>query len=83
MWRAPLDLFLLYCELFSECELFSDCELSDARTPLALFLLNHELFSNRELFSDREFHDTRTLAPPHVTHALCLASSDYPFSIVP
>merc|ERR1712081_62011 len=37
-WRAPLALFLLYCELFSVCELFTNRELHfgsaqcDART---------------------------------------------------
>ena len=32
VWRAPLALFLLYRELFSDCELFTDHELRDART---------------------------------------------------
>ena len=89
VWQAPLALFLLYCELFSDRELFTDCELCDARTlapphmthalqwqaPLALFLLYCELFSVRELFTNRELCDARTLAPPHVTHALRVASS--------
>ena len=48
-----------------------------------LFLLYHELFSDRELFTNRELRDTRTLAQPHVMHELRLASSAYPFSIVP
>ena len=45
------------------------------RAPLALFLLYYELFSVRELFTNCELHDARTLAPPHVTHTLCVASS--------
>ena len=40
-----------------------------------LFLLYHELFSDRELFTDNEFRDTCTSAPPHVMHALHVASS--------
>ena len=32
MWWAPLSLFLLYCELFSNRELFTNHELCDART---------------------------------------------------
>ena len=47
-----------------------------------LFLLYHELFSDRELFTDHEFHDTCTSAPPHVTHALRVASYARSFSIV-
>ena len=50
--------------------------------PLALFLLYHELFSDRELFTDRELCDTRTLAPPHMMHALHVASFARSFSIV-
>ena len=34
MWRAPLALFLLSRELFSDPELFTDRELRDAHTPL-------------------------------------------------
>ena len=34
VWRAPLALFLLYRELFSDHELFTNRELRDARTPL-------------------------------------------------
>ena len=52
------------------------------RAPLALFLLYRELFCNRELFTNREFRDARTSALPHVTHALCVVSSAYSFSIV-
>ena len=33
MWQAPLTLFLLYRELFSDSELFTDHELREARTP--------------------------------------------------
>ena len=83
MWRASLALFLLYCELFSNCELFSDRRRNDRRTLLALILLYHELFSNRELFSYIELPDALTLAPPHVTYALRVASSARSFSIVP
>ena len=50
---------------------------------LALFLLYHELFSDCELFTDHELGDARTLAPPHMTHALHVASSARSFSIVP
>ena len=32
VWQAPLALFLLYRELFSDCELFTDHELHDIRT---------------------------------------------------
>ena len=32
VWRAPLAIFLLYHELFSDCELFTDHELHDAHT---------------------------------------------------
>ena len=32
VWRAPLTLFLLYCELFSDSELLTDREIHDART---------------------------------------------------
>ena len=53
------------------------------RDLLALFLLYRELFSDRELFTDHELHDARTLALPHVTHALHVASSALSFSIVP
>ena len=92
MWQAPLVLFLLYCELFSDHELFTNRELRDAPTSALphvthalcvassaryFFLLYHELFTNHEL------RDTRILAPPHVTHALGLASSACSFSIVP
>ena len=52
------------------------------QAPLALFLLYRELFSNCELFTDRELLDTNTLAPPHMTHTLCVASSACSFSIV-
>ena len=48
MWRAPLALFLLYRELFSDRELFTDRELRDARMqenfttlPDAALLLHH------------------------------------------
>ena len=47
------------------------------QAQLALFLLYRELFSNHEL------RDTCTLAPPHMTHSLCVASSACFFSIVP
>ena len=53
------------------------------QAPLALFLFYRELFSDQELFTDRELCDARTLAPPHVMHALRVASSARSFSIVP
>ena len=49
------------------------------RALLALFLLYSELFSDHELFTDRKLHDACTLAPPHVTNALCVASSTLSF----
>ena len=49
---------------------------------LALFLLYRELFFNRELFTNRELPDAPTLALPHMTHALRLASLARSFSIV-
>ena len=52
------------------------------RALLALILLYRELFSDCELFTDRELCDTRTLAPPHVTHALLVASSVNSFPTV-
>ena len=79
MGQALLALFLLYIELFYDDELFSDRELGDTGSPLALFLLHHELFSNHELFSDCKLCDARTLALPHVTHALHVASSTRSF----
>ena len=36
VWRAPLALFLLYRELFSDRELFNDRELREARTKIVL-----------------------------------------------
>ena len=45
------------------------------RALLVLYLLYRELFSDHELFTDLKLRDTRTLAPPHVTHALLVASS--------
>ena len=53
------------------------------QAPLTLFLLNRVLFSDRELFTDCELCDARTLAPPHVTHALRVASYARSFFIVP
>ena len=50
---------------------------------LALFLLYRKLLSNHKLFTDCELHDARTLALPHVTLALRVASSARSFSIVP
>ena len=58
------------------------------RATLTLFLLyrelvsDHELVYDRELFNVHELRDARTLAPPHVTHTLCVASSARSFSIV-
>ena len=34
VWRAPLALFLLHRELFSDRELFTNCELHDSRTNI-------------------------------------------------
>merc|ERR1712081_136413 len=40
VWQAPLALFLLYCELFSDCEHFTDHELRDARTLAPPHVMN-------------------------------------------
>ena len=52
------------------------------RALLALFLLYRELFSDLELFTDLELCNACTLAPPHVMHALRVASLAFSFSIV-
>ena len=78
VWRALLVLFLLYCELFSDRELFPDCELFSDHE----LFCDRELFSDHELFTDLKLRDTRTLAPPHVMHALRVASSACSFTNV-
>ena len=51
VWRAPLALFLLYRELFSDHELFTDRELREARThnsftPIYLIDLLYKIVSH-------------------------------------
>ena len=72
MWRAPLALFLLYRELFSDRELHDACTLKNlTMLPDTASLLHpcdtctscgelRSLFSDRELFTDRELHEART-----------------------
>ena len=67
VWRAPLALFLLYNELFS------DHELHDT---------DRELFSDCELFTIRELHDTCTSVLPQVMHTLHVVRSAHFLSIV-
>ena len=79
---GELRLLFFYCTVRYFPTMNSVMHALRVATSACSFLLYRELFSDRELFTNHELCDAHTSAPPHVTHALYVASPARSFSIV-